>query len=188
MKKLLLTLAVIPATISLAHAVVYSTENHVVYPVVKETTVVKEPVFVPIVVTPAVEHPLDVSVAYRNDKAIDLEGVEASVQYQLNDKLVLGGNIFGNEDDVLSYGAYAGVPFKLTGHSVRVIPYVGLEQYTENDQTGNVDRTAVNTGFKTFTNVYKSVGLTTDVKYVRGTEDKDDLNDVSYSIGLSHKF
>lgn len=188
MKKLLLTLAVIPATISLAHAVVYSTENHIYHPVVKETVVVKQPVIVKEKPAVVEEHPLDVSVAYRDDKALDLEGVEASVQYQLNDKLVLGGNLFGNEDDLLSYGAYAGVPFKLTGHSVRVIPYVGLEQYTENDQTGNVDRTAVNTGFKTFTNVYKSVGLTTDVKYVRGTEDKDNLNDVSYSIGLSHKF
>ena len=134
------------------------------------------------------EHPLDVSVSYRNDKAINLEGVEASVQYQLNDKVVLGGSLFSNEDDLLSYGAYAGVPLKLTGHSVRIVPYVGLEQYTDNDQTGNKDKTALNTGFKTFTNVYKSVGITTDVKYVHGTENKDDLNDVSYSIGLTNKF
>ncbi len=187
MKNLIIALTVTATAMSVAHAEVYSTENHI-YPVIKQTTIVKEPVFVPTVVAPVVEHPLDVSVAYRNDKAIDLEGVEASVQYQLNDKVVLGGSLFGNEDDLLSYGAYAGVPLKLTGHSVRIVPYVGLEQYTDNDQTGNEDKTALNTGFKTFTNVYKSVGITTDVKYVRGTEDKDDLNDVSYSIGLTNKF
>ncbi len=187
MKNLLIALALATATMSVAHAEVYSTENHI-YPVVKQTTLVKEPVFVPVAVESKAEHPLDVSVSYRNDKAIDLEGVEASVQYQLNDKVVLGGSLFGNEDDLLSYGAYAGVPLKLTGHSVRIVPYVGLEQYTDNDQTGNEDKTALNTGFKTFTNVYKSVGITTDVKYVRGTEDKDDLNDVSYSIGLTNKF
>ena len=185
-KPILASLIALGSTASQATLYDYSTTNKI-YP----TQVVKETVVVNQKTTPVVqvqEHPLDVSLLYRNDKAIGMEGMEASVQYQLNDKVVLGGNVFGNEDDVLSYGAYAGVPFKLTGHSVRIVPYVGLEQYTENDQTGNVDRTAVNTGFKTFTNVYKSVGLTTDVKYVRGTENKDDLNDVSYSIGLTNKF
>ena len=185
-KPILLSALAVSAVSAQAELYDYSTTNKI-YPtqVVEKTVVVKQPVALQ--VKPE-EHPLDVALAYRNDKAIGLEGMEAIVQYQLNDKVVVGGNIFGNEDDVLSYGAYAGVPFKLTGHLVRVVPYVGVEQYTDNDQTGNVDRTAVNTGFKTFTNVYKSVGITTDVKYVRGTEDKDDLNDVSYSIGLTNKF
>lgn len=185
-KPILLSALAVSAVPAQAELYDYSTTNKI-YPtqVIEKTVVVKQPVALQ--VKPE-EHPLDVALAYRNDKAINIEGMEATLQYQLNDKVVVGGNVFGNEEDVLSYGAYAGVPFKLTGHSIRVVPYVGLEQYTENDQTGNVDRTAVNTGFKTFTNVYKSVGLTTDVKYVRGTEDKDDLNDVSYSIGLTNKF
>ena len=185
-KPILLSALAVSAVPAQAELYDYSTTNKI-YPtqVIEKTVIVKQPVALQ--VKPE-EHPLDVSVSYRNDKAIDLEGVEASVQYQLNDKVVLGGSLFGNEDDLLSYGAYAGVPLKLTGHDIRIVPYVGLEQYTDNDQTGNEDKTALNTGFKTFTNVYKSVGITTDVKYVRGTEDKDDLNDVSYSIGLTNKF
>ena len=185
-KPILFSALAVSAVSAQAELYDYSITNKI-YPtqVVEKTVVVKQPVALQ---AKANEHPLDVALSYRNDKAIGLEGMEATLQYQLNDKVVVGGNIFGNEDDVLSYGAYAGVPFKLTGHSIRIVPYVGLEQYTDNDQTGNEDKTAINTGFKTFTNVYKSVGITTDVKYVRGTEDKDDLNDVSYSIGLTNKF
>ena len=90
-KPILASLIALGSTASQATLYDYSTTNKI-YP----TQVVKETVVVNQKTTPVVqvqEHPLDVSVYYRNDKAIDLEGVEASVQYQLNDKVVLGGNI-----------------------------------------------------------------------------------------------
>lgn len=176
-------LAITGITTAQAELYDYSTTTNKIYPT---TTVVKEvSVVTPTVVSTPKQHPLDVSVLYRNDKAIDKEGTEASVQYQLNDKVSVGANIFGNEDDVISYGANVGVPFTLTDHQVRVIPYVGLEQYNVDNAE---DATALNVGFKTYTPIYKTFQVTTDVKYVRGTENKDDLNDVSYSIGLSKKF
>ena len=54
----------------------YSTTTNKIYPT---TTVVKEvSVATPTVVSIPKQHPLDVSVLYRNDKAIDKEGTEAS--------------------------------------------------------------------------------------------------------------
>lgn len=125
------------------------------------------------------------SASYRNDKVVDVEGVEVSLQHQVDDKYTVGVNLFGNEDKLVSYGAFLGVPVptKLT----LVTPYVGVEGYRPYRDITN-DTLAVNLGFKTHTPVTKTVGLTTDIKWVHGTGNRNDLEDVSYSVGLYKKF
>lgn len=63
----------------------------------------------------------------------------------------------------------------------------GVEGYRPYRGIAN-DTVAVNLGFKTHTPVTKTVGLTTDVKWVHGTGSRNDLEDVSYSVGLYKKF
>ena len=124
--------------------------------------------------------PLTVAASYRNDKVVNNEGVEVSAQYNTN-SLAFGANIMANENKVLSYGATVGVPTKLVG--IQVTPFMGVEQYRTSKEF-----TAVNLGTKVVVPVYKTLGLTTDVKWVQGTGSKNDLSDVSYSVGIANKF
>lgn len=135
-------------------------------------------------VTAAYANPT-LSTSYRSDKVVDVEGVEASFQHQVDNRYTVGANLFGNKDKLVSYGAYLGIPVptKVT----LVTPYLGVEGYRPYRNITN-DTVAVNLGFKTHTPVTKTVGLTTDVKWVHGTGSRNDLEDVSYSVGLYKKF
>lgn len=121
-----------------------------------------------------------VSVNYRQDKMVDVEGVEVTGQMNV-DKVAVGVNALGNEDRLVSFGAFMGVPVKTK--ITTLTPYLGVEGYRVNDNP-----IAVNVGFKTHTPVVKGFGLATDVKWSQATGRHNDLNDVSYSLGIFKKF
>lgn len=186
--KSILMLSALALGTTTANAELYTTENTtIVHPVVKETVIVQKPVVTPIIVTPVKtvqkDSVLDATVAYRKDTAANLEGTEATLQYNLNKNIVLGANVFGNSDDVHSYGTYVGTPLKLNTTNVVFTPFVGYERYD------NLKVDTMNVGLKAYTPLFnKTTGLSADVKYVKDTNSNVDLEGTSFSIGLTKQF
>ena len=74
---------------------------------------------------------VDTTVSYRNDKAVQQEGVEANVSYSVMPELVVGATVFADSDDLVSYGAHVGSPVKIKSTNIVVTPYIGYERYDE---------------------------------------------------------
>lgn len=130
---------------------------------------------------------VDTTVSYRNDKAVQQEGVEANVSYSVMPELVVGATVFADSDDLVSYGAHVGSPVKIKSTNIVVTPYIGYERYDE------AKVSSLNAGVKAFAPVFaKNTGVTADVKVIEAVgENRDSLDqgdDYSFSIGLTQKF
>lgn len=137
------------------------------------------------IMSAAVAAPTTVSTSYRNDEVLDVEGVEVRAEHEITKHYTVSVNAFANEDKLISYGATIGTPLKL--RYTTVLPYIGTEVYRPYRIVLD-DAIMVNAGFRTNTPITRTFGLTTDIKWTHGTGSSNDLEDVSYAVGLFKKF
>lgn len=136
-------------------------------------------------------NPVEVTLGYEyNDVTEGQDGTDSlraeigTVSKLGNANVAYGLTTLTNESSLRSYGAYAGLPLKVTGTKFTVEPRIAVEQYR--DESELVGSIGVGARYA----IDSSVDLNARAMYSRAFDDEasDRLDGESYMVGLTKRF